>query len=106
MPEGYVNILFSKGLVLDDIIKLLNIVKFNLQKPTGEFLNVVGRVIPLYVFTDSNGKKYYIECARGMLSGHLAHSKSIYTILWVIIYLAVETLRNGVWWSRINLNFS
>lgn len=61
MPEGYVNILFQKGLVLDEIIKLLNIEKFSLQKPTGEFLNVVGnRVIPLYVLTDSNGKNYYI----------------------------------------------
>ena len=61
MPEGYVNILFQKGLVLDDIIKLLNIEKFNLQKPKGEFLNVIGnRVIPLYVLTDSNGKEYYI----------------------------------------------
>ena len=61
MPENYINVLFSKGLVLDDIIKLLNIVKFNLQKPTGEFLNVVGnRVIPLFVLTDINGKEYFI----------------------------------------------
>ena len=61
MPENYINILFQKGLILDDIIKLLNIVKFNLQKPEGEFLNVVSnRVIPLYVLTDSNGKNYYI----------------------------------------------
>ena len=61
MPENYVNILFKKGLILDDIIKLLNIEKFSLQKPTAEFLNVVGnRVIPLYVLTDSNGKNYYI----------------------------------------------
>ena len=61
MPEGYVNILFQKGLILDDIIKLLNIEKFNFQKATGEFLNVVGnRVVPLYVLTDSNGKNYYI----------------------------------------------
>ena len=61
MPENYVNILFQKGLILDDIIKLLNIEKFNLQKPKGEFLNVVGnRVIPLYVLTDINGKEYYI----------------------------------------------
>ena len=61
MPENYVNILFQKGLILDDIIKLLNIVKFNLQKPKGEFLNVVGnRVIPLYVLTDADGKQYYI----------------------------------------------
>ena len=61
MPEGYVNILFQKGLVLDGIIKLLNIEKLKLQKPQGEFLNVVGnRVIPLFVLTDSNGKEYYI----------------------------------------------
>ena len=61
MPEGYVNILFKKGLILDDIIKLLNVVKLNFQKPEGEFLNVVGnRVIPLYVLTDINGKEYYI----------------------------------------------
>ena len=61
MPENYINVLFSKGLVLDDIIKLLNIEKFSLQKPKGEFLNVVGnRVIPLFVLTDSNGKEYYI----------------------------------------------
>ena len=61
MPEGYINVLFSKGLVLDDIIKLLNIVKFNFKKPEGEFLSIIGnRVIPLYVLTDSNGKNYYI----------------------------------------------
>ena len=61
MPENYINILFSKGLILDDIIKLLNIEKFSFQKPEGEFLNVVGnRVIPLYVLTDINGKEYYI----------------------------------------------
>ena len=66
MPENYINVLFSKGLVLDDIIKLLNIEKISLQTPKGEFLNVVGcnkekvKVIPLYVLTDSNGKNYYI----------------------------------------------
>ena len=61
MPEGYVNILFQKGLILDEIIKLLNIEKFSLQKPKGEFLNVVGnRVVPFYVLTDINGKNYYI----------------------------------------------
>ena len=61
MPEGYVNVLFKKGLILDDIIKLLNVVKLNFQKPEGEFLNVVGnRVVPLYVLVDVNGKKYYI----------------------------------------------
>ena len=61
MPEGYINILFSKWLILDDIIKLLNIVKFNLQQPKSQFLNVIGnRVIPLFVLTDINGKNYYI----------------------------------------------
>ena len=61
MPENYVNVLFRKGLMLDDIISLLNIVKFNFQQPKGEFLNVVGnRVIPLYVLVDINGKEYYI----------------------------------------------
>ena len=61
MPEGYVNILFQKGLVLDEIIKLLNIEKFNLLKPQGEFLNVVGnRVIPLFVLVDADGKQYFI----------------------------------------------
>ena len=67
MPEGYVNILFSKGLVLDDIIKLLNIEKINMQIPKNQFLHVVGqqepievKTIPLYVLTDINGKEYYI----------------------------------------------
>ena len=66
MPENYINVLFSKGLVLDDIIKLLNIEKINLCKQKNKFLNVIGcnkekvKVIPLYVLTDSNGKNYYI----------------------------------------------
>ena len=65
MPENYVNILFQKGLVLDEIIKLLNIEKFSMQKPTSRFLNVIGnqkqvRVIPLFVLTDINGREYYI----------------------------------------------
>ena len=67
MPEGYVNILFSKGLVLDDIIKLLNIEKINIQTPKNQFLNIIGnsepieiKVVPLYVLTDINGKEYYI----------------------------------------------
>ena len=61
MPENFINILFKKGLILDEIIKLLNIERFSFQKPEGEFLNVVGnRVIPLYVLTDINGKNYYI----------------------------------------------
>lgn len=65
MPENYVNVLFSKGLLLDDIIKLLNIKKISMQKPNSKFLNVIGnkkqiRVIPLYVLTDYNGKDYFI----------------------------------------------
>ena len=67
MPEGYVNILFKKGLVLDGIIKLLNIKKIDLQTPKSQFLNVIGnpepievKIIPLYILTDINGKEYYI----------------------------------------------
>ena len=67
MQEGYINILFQKGLVLDEIIKLLNIEKIDLQTPKSTFLNVIGnpepievKVIPLYVLTDANGKEYYI----------------------------------------------
>ena len=65
MPENYINILFQKGLVLDDIIKLLNIEKFNLHVPTDELPKLVNwdertKVIPLYVLTDYNGKNYYI----------------------------------------------
>lgn len=67
MPENYVNILFSKGLVLDDIIKLLNIEKLKLQTPKSEFLNIIGnpepievKIRPLYILTDINGKEYYI----------------------------------------------
>lgn len=67
MSEGYVNILFSKGLVLDDIIKLLNIEKIDIQTPKSEFLYVVGnpepievKVTPLYILTDINGREYYI----------------------------------------------
>ena len=67
MQEGYVNILFSKGLVLDEIIKLLKIEKINMQKPKSQFLNIIGnpepievKVIPLYILTDINGKEYYI----------------------------------------------
>ena len=67
MQENFVNILFQKGLVLDDIIKLLNIEKINMQTPKSEFLHVVGnpepievKLIPLYVLTDINGKEYYI----------------------------------------------
>ena len=67
MQENFVNILFQKGLVLDDIIKLLNIEKINMQTPKSEFLNVIGnpepievKLIPLYILTDINGKEYYI----------------------------------------------
>ena len=67
MQENFVNILFQKGLVLDDIIKLLNIEKINMQTPKSEFLNIIGnpepievKVIPLYILTDIHGKEYYI----------------------------------------------
>ena len=67
MQENFINILFQKGLVLDEIIKLLKIEKLNMQTPKSEFLNVIGnpepievKVIPLYILTDINGKEYYI----------------------------------------------
>ena len=67
MQENFVNILFQKGLTLDDIIKLLNIEKLKLQQPKSEFLHVIGqqepievKVRPLYILTDINGKEYYI----------------------------------------------
>ena len=67
MQENFVNILFQKGLVLDDIIKLLNIEKLDLQQPKNEILNIVGnpepiemKVRPLYILTDINGREYYI----------------------------------------------
>ena len=67
MQENFINILFQKGLTLDEIIKLLNIEKINMQTPKSEFLNVIGnpepievKVIPLYILTDINGKEYYI----------------------------------------------
>ena len=67
MQENFVNILFQKGLTLDEIIKLLNIEKLKLQTPKSEFLNVIGnpepievKIRPLYVLTDINGKEYYI----------------------------------------------
>ena len=67
MPEGYINILFKKGLVLDEIIKLLNIEKLDLQTQKNQFFNVIGssepievKVIPLYVLVDIHGKEYYI----------------------------------------------
>ena len=67
MPEGYVNILFQKGLTLDNIVSLLHIEKLDMQTPKSEFLNVIGnpepievKIIPLYILTDINGKEYYI----------------------------------------------
>ena len=67
MQENFINILFQKGLTLDDIIMLLHIEKLDLQTPKSQFLNVIGnpepievKVIPLYILTDANGKKYYI----------------------------------------------
>ena len=67
MPEGYVNILFQKGLILDEIVRLLHIEKIDLQTPKSQFLNIIGnpepievKVIPLYILTDINGKEYYI----------------------------------------------
>ena len=67
MQENFINILFQKGLVLDDIVSLLHIEKINLQQPKSAFFNVVGnsepiemKVIPLYILTDINGKEYYI----------------------------------------------
>ena len=66
MPN-YINILFQKGLVLDEIIKLLSIERLDLQTPKNQFLNVIGQqepievpVIPLYVLVDVNGREYYI----------------------------------------------
>ena len=67
MQENFVNILFQKGLVLDDIIKLLNIEKIHMQQPKSQFLNIIGnpepievKIRPLYILTDINGKEYYI----------------------------------------------
>ena len=67
MQENFVNILFQKGLVLDDIIKLLNIEKINMQTPKSQFLNVIGnpepievKIRPLYILTDADGKEYFI----------------------------------------------
>ena len=68
MQENFINILFQKGLVLDDIIRLLHIEKIDMQKtPKSAFFNVIGNsepievpVIPLYILTDIHGKEYYI----------------------------------------------
>ena len=67
MHENFINILFQKGLTLDDIVRLLHIEKIDLQTPKSQFLNIIGnpepievKVIPLYILTDINGKEYYI----------------------------------------------
>ena len=67
MQENFINILFQKGLVLDDIIRLLHIEKLDMQTPKSQFLNVIGnpepievKVIPLYILTDDKGREYYI----------------------------------------------
>lgn len=67
MQENFINILFQKGLTLDEIIMLLNIEKLHMQTPKNEILNIVGnpepievKIMPLYVLTDINGKEYYI----------------------------------------------
>ena len=67
MQENFINILFQKGLTLDDIVSLLHIEKIDLQTPKSQFLNIIGnpepievKVIPLYILTDINGKEYYI----------------------------------------------
>ena len=67
MQENFINILFQKGLTLDEIVRLLHIEKLDLQTPKSQFLNVIGnpepievKVIPLYILTDINGKEYYI----------------------------------------------
>ena len=67
MQENFINILFKKGLVLDNIVSLLHIEKLDMQTPKSEFLNIIGnpepievKVIPLYVLVDSHGREYYI----------------------------------------------
>ena len=67
MQENFINILFQKGLTLDDIVRLLHIEKIDLQTPKSQFLNIIGnpepievKVIPLYILTDIHGKEYYI----------------------------------------------
>ena len=67
MQENFINILFQKGLTLDEIIRLLHIEKLDMQTPKSQFLNVIGnsepievKIMPLYVLTDINGKEYYI----------------------------------------------
>ena len=67
MQENFINILFQKGLTLDNIVSLLHIEKIDLQTPKSQFLNVIGnpepievKIIPLYILTDIHGKEYYI----------------------------------------------
>ena len=67
MQENFINILFKKGLTLDNIISLLHIEKIDLQTPKSQFLNIIGnpepievKIIPLYILTDINGREYYI----------------------------------------------
>ena len=67
MQENFVNILFQKGLTLDDIISLLRIEKMQMQTPKNQIFNVIGqqepievKVMPLYVLVDNHGREYYI----------------------------------------------
>ena len=67
MQENFINILFQKGLTLDEIIRLLCIEKLDMQIPKNAFLNIVGnpepievKIRPLYILTDIHGKEYYI----------------------------------------------
>ena len=67
MQENFINILFQKGLTLDNIVSLLHIEKLNMQTPKSQFLNIIGnpepievKVIPLYVLVDDKGREYYI----------------------------------------------
>ena len=67
MQENFINILFQKGLTLDEIVRLLHIEKIDLQTPKSQFLNIIGnpepievKIIPLYILTDIHGKEYYI----------------------------------------------
>ena len=67
MQENFINILFQKGMTLDDIIKLLHIEKLHMQTPKNEILNIVRnpepievKIRPLYVLVDANGREYYI----------------------------------------------
>ena len=67
MQENFINILFQKGLTLDEIVRLLHIEKIDLQTPKSQFLKVIGnpepievKIIPLHVLVDDKGKEYYI----------------------------------------------